>query len=96
MQIIRTKVVSIRKHSNCSACYRRIEKGITMVVQTIVDQDGIGTYRMCTTCAELLTKHGDIFDNGEREFEAGCVREELKQNQTPEQLLKILNGNTTN
>jgi hypothetical protein len=52
--------------------------------------DEILIWRECPTCTQLLKKYFNFFEQVNGEFIYGCVKEKLEVNQTPEELLKIL------
>jgi hypothetical protein len=92
MDILSDKIVTTRKKHNCSACGRVFEKGTKMRTQ-VNTFDGIGTWRECPTCQELLSKYRSAFeDEYEHACYAGCVSEVLESGQTPEDLLNELNN----
>ena len=89
MIILRDKIVTTRKKHNCSACGRVFEKRTKMRTQVNI-LDGIGTWRECPTCHELLLKYRSHFEDYDGSCYEGCVTEVLEQGQTPEELLKVL------
>ena len=92
MDILSDKIVTTRKKHNCSACGRVFEKGTKMRTQ-VNTFDGIGTWRECPTCQELLSKYRSAFeDEYEHVCYDGCVSEVLESRQTPEDLLNELNN----
>ena len=89
MDILSDKVVKTRKKHNCSACGRLFKKGTKMRTQ-VNTFDGIGTWRECPTCEELLRKYPSHFQGDYNVFEGDCVNEALERGQTPEELLSAL------
>ena len=86
MDILSDKIVTTRKKHMCSACLRMFEKGTKMRTQ-VNTYEGIGTWRECPTCTELLRKYRSYFEDDYEGFcYEGCVSEVL-ENQTPEDLL---------
>lgn len=90
MDILSDKIVTTRKKHICSACGREFPAGTRM--HTIVHTyDGIQVWRECPTCRILLSKYDEEFiDASEGVFYEGCVADYLKKDQTPEELLSIL------
>ncbi len=89
MDILSDKIVTTRKKHKCSACRRMFEKGTKMRTQ-VNTSDGIGTWRECPTCQELLLKHRSNFEDYDQMCYEGCVSEVLERGQTPEELLSAL------
>jgi len=90
MNILRDKIVKTRKKHNCDACGRLFEKG-TMMRTQVNTYDGIGTWRECPTCMELLSKYRSHFaDEYDYIFHSDCVGIVLDRGQTPEELLSML------
>ena len=89
MKILNEKTVRSRTHHRCSACLRIFPAGV-MIRKATVLYGGIGTWKECPTCAELLRKDPKRFDDGSGIFEYGCVDAALNQGQTPEELLSEL------
>ena len=95
MYILKDKIVTTRKNHNCMACGRIVPKRAKMRVQ-VNTYDGIGTWRECMTCNELLNQHFNHFVNPNSPEEySNCVSEVLNNNQTPEELLIKLNETST-
>ncbi len=90
MDILSDKIVITRKQHVCSACGRVFEKGTKMRTQ-VNTLDGIGTWRECPTCTELVGNYRSYFeDDYDHTCYYGCVAERLKRGQTPEDLLHEL------
>ena len=90
MNILSDKIVTTRKKHNCSACGRVFEKGTKMRTQ-VNTYDGIGTWRECPTCQELLSNYRSQFEDDCDHFcYEGCVKEVLERGQSPEELLNAL------
>ena len=90
MYIISDKIVITRKKHNCSACGRVFGKGTKMRLQ-VNTSDGIQTWRECPTCIELLDNHRSYFDDDYDVCSMNCVAHSLDRDQTPEELLILLN-----
>ena len=90
MEILSDKLVKTRKVHWCSACSRTFPKG-TMMQTQVNTYGGIGVWRTCPTCTELLSKFPDEFkDSGEFIFEGNCVCDSANQYETPEMMLERL------
>lgn len=91
MVILSDKLVVTRKRHVCNACGRMFEKGTKMWTQVNI-YDGIQVFRSCITCSELMLKYKyKFYDDCENMFMSGCVSDCLEKDQTPEQLLELLN-----
>ena len=86
MDILSDKVVITRKSHKCDACGRTFEKGSKMHLQ-VNTFDGIQSWRTCLTCQELLSIYSEYFIDSDDLFHENCVKEQLTQEQTPEDLL---------
>lgn len=92
MDILSDKIVETRKKHNCNACGRIFDKGTKMRTQ-VNTFDGIGTWRECQTCTELLSKYRSLFkDDYDHICYSNCVIEVCERGQTPEQLLSLLDN----
>lgn len=89
MEALSDKVVVSRKINKCSACLRVMPIG-TKIRKVVVVYNGLQTWKECPTCAELLNKYSNRFDDGFGIFEYGCVDNVLDIGQTPEMLLAEL------
>jgi len=89
MNVLSDKIVTTRKSHRCNACCRVFEKGIKMRTQ-VNTFEGIGIWRECPTCQELLSKYRSYFEDYEHFCYEGCVNEVLERGQTPEELLCAL------
>jgi len=92
MDVLSDKIVKTRKKHSCSACGRLFDKG-TMMRTQVNTIDGIQTWRECPTCTEILSKYRSHFeDDYDHICYHLCVRDALKLNQTPEELLSSLDN----
>ena len=99
MDILSDKIVTTRKKHVCDPCGRVFKKGTKMRTQ-VNTYDGIGTWRECPTCRELLIKFSESFaDDYENVVTEGCVHEvmcDYPNIKTPEELLKFLTNSSEN
>ena len=91
MDILRDKIVTIRKKHNCDACAKVFNKGSKMRLQ-VTTYDGIYNWRSCLTCDELMQKHPFEFKDPDNVFYENCVHDRLDDHQSPEELLEQLNN----
>lgn len=89
MQVISETTRTNRKPHICNACRRLFGEGVKMRNQVVI-YDGIGVFRTCPTCTELLEKYPNKFDDGCGVFDEGCVDEQCEVWEAPEELLAWL------
>lgn len=86
MTLLKSINVETRKPHECMACCRPFPAGAFMRYEAWADEGEIIASYTCNTCVQIMAH---IYEYGD-DIEYGCVSNELRFNETPEEFLKTL------
>ncbi len=87
---LKHKTVKIRKERQCLYCYRNFPVGSEMKYWAgVYEMDFYSGYN-CITCGKIIDAWERKYGHDEDGYPEGAIKEALKPNQTPEQLLESL------